>query len=214
LDLPARGLPHLLRGPRRALRVAHVRGARDARSRHGRASPRRGDRQAAGGVSRQLRGGGGPHRSGPRAARRVLHPRRRRRDRARSDGARTAGGARMSDRQRLAVIFGGRSVEHEVSVTSARGIMREADPERFDVIPFAITKRGAWLTPEESRMRLELVASGERRDIGDDEGAGFLAYPEVVAALRTADVVFPIVHGTFGEDGTMQGLLEMADLRS
>jgi D-alanine-D-alanine ligase len=118
----------------------------------------------------------------------------------------------MSDRQRLAVIFGGRSAEHEVSVTSARGIMREADPERFEVIPFAITKRGAWLTPEETRSRLERVDRGDRRDIGDDKGEGFLAYPDVVAALSGADVVFPIVHGTFGEDGTMQGLLEMADL--
>jgi D-alanine-D-alanine ligase len=117
-----------------------------------------------------------------------------------------------SNRQRLAVIFGGRSAEHEVSVTSARGIMRQADPERFEVIPFGITKRGAWLTPEETHLRLDRVEAGETRAIGDDEGAGFLAYPEVVAALREVDAVFPIVHGTFGEDGTMQGLLEMADL--
>ncbi len=118
----------------------------------------------------------------------------------------------MSDRQRLAVIFGGRSAEHEVSVTSARGIMREADPERFDVIPFAITKHGAWLDPVESLQRLDRVSAGDRRDVGDDPGTGIFADPEVVAALHRVDVVFPIVHGTFGEDGTMQGLLEMADL--
>ncbi len=115
-------------------------------------------------------------------------------------------------RQRLAVIFGGRSAEHEVSVTSARGVMREADPERFEVVPVAITKRGAWLTPEETRARLERVEAGDRRDMGDEVGGGAFAYPDVLGALRQADVVFPIVHGTFGEDGTMQGLLEMADL--
>jgi D-alanine-D-alanine ligase len=115
-------------------------------------------------------------------------------------------------RQRLAVIFGGRTTEHEVSVTSARGIMREADTDRFDVIPFGITRGGAWLTPDETRRRLEPVEAGETRGIGDDAGAGFLAYPDVIAALRGTDVAFPIVHGTFGEDGTMQGLLEMCDL--
>ncbi len=115
-------------------------------------------------------------------------------------------------RQRLAVIFGGRSTEHEVSVTSARGVMREADAERFEVVPFGITKGGAWLTPVESRKRLERVDAGETRAIGEDEGEGLLAYPQVLAELSHADVVFPIVHGTFGEDGTLQGLLELADI--
>ncbi len=115
-------------------------------------------------------------------------------------------------RQRLAVIFGGRSTEHEVSVTSARGVMREADAERFQVVPFGITKGGAWLTPVESRKRLERVDAGETRSIGEEEGEGLLSYPQVLAELSHADVVFPIVHGTFGEDGTLQGLLELADI--
>ena len=115
-------------------------------------------------------------------------------------------------RQRLAVIFGGRSTEHEVSVTSAGGVMREADAERFEVVPFGITKGGAWLTPAETRTRLECVDAGEARAIGEDEGEGLLAYPQVLAELSQADVVFPIVHGTFGEDGTLQGLLELADI--
>lgn len=115
-------------------------------------------------------------------------------------------------RRRLAVIFGGRSTEHEVSVVSARGVMREADPERFEVIPVGITKGGAWLTPEETRARLARVEAGERRDIGDEHGGGVFAYPRVMETLREVDVVFPIVHGTFGEDGTLQGLLEMAEL--
>jgi D-alanine-D-alanine ligase len=117
-----------------------------------------------------------------------------------------------SQRQRLVVVFGGRSTEHEVSVTSARGVMREADPERFEVVPLGITKRGSWLSPAESRARLDRVEASERRDIGDDEIAGAFTRPEVLGALTSANVVFPIVHGTFGEDGTLQGLLEMADL--
>ena len=115
-------------------------------------------------------------------------------------------------RQKLGVIFGGRSMEHEVSVVSARGVMREADTERFEVVPFGITRRGAWLTPDETRMRLLRVEAGDTRSLGDDEGDGALGYPDVTARLREMDVVFPIVHGTFGEDGTLQGLLEMADL--
>ena len=118
----------------------------------------------------------------------------------------------MSERQRLGVIFGGRSTEHEVSVTSARGVMREADAERFEVIPFGVTRRGAWLTPAETRLRLEHVERGETGAIGDDAGEGVLAYPDVLAELRTIDVAFPIVHGTYGEDGTLQGLLELADI--
>jgi len=118
----------------------------------------------------------------------------------------------QQSRQRLVLICGGRTAEHEVSVTSARGVMREADPARFEVIPLGITKGGAWLSVEETRARLARADAGERRDIGDDVGAGILAFPEAMATLHSADVVFPIVHGTFGEDGTMQGLLEMAEL--
>ena len=115
-------------------------------------------------------------------------------------------------KQKLGVIFGGRSMEHEVSVVSARGVMREADPARFEVVPFGITRHGAWLTPEQTRARLVGIEAGETRSLGDDEGNGAFAYPEVTALLGTMDVVFPIVHGTFGEDGTLQGLLEMADI--
>ena len=114
--------------------------------------------------------------------------------------------------QKLGVIFGGRSMEHEVSVVSARGVMREADPQRFEVVPFGITRRGAWLTPDETRRRLVGIEAGDTRSLGDDEGEGAFAYPAVTALLGEMDVVFPIIHGTFGEDGTLQGLLEMAEL--
>jgi D-alanine-D-alanine ligase len=118
----------------------------------------------------------------------------------------------MSERQRLAVVIGGQSTEHEVSVSSGQSVIREADAERFEVVPFGVTRGGAWLTPDETRARLEGVAAGERGDIGDDAGVGILGYPGVLTALREMDVVFPIVHGTFGEDGTLQGLFELAGL--
>ena len=118
----------------------------------------------------------------------------------------------MSERQRLGVIFGGRSPEHEVSVVSARSIMREADGERFEVLPFGITRGGRWLTSDETRPRLERVEAGETRALGDDAERGLLDSAAVLEGLRGVDVVFPIVHGTFGEDGTLQGFLELAGL--
>ncbi|MSQ35679.1 MAG: D-alanine--D-alanine ligase [Dehalococcoidia bacterium] len=117
-------------------------------------------------------------------------------------------GARM----RLAVVCGGRSPEHAVSVTSARSILREADATRFEVVPFGITRGGRWLEPGETRSRLALVEAGATDTLGDDAGAGLLATPAVLEALRGADVVFPIVHGRNGEDGTLQGLFELAEL--
>ena len=116
----------------------------------------------------------------------------------------------MSDRTRLAVILGGRSPEHEVSVVSARSIIREADPERFEVVPFGITRGGAWLTPDETAARLEAVEAGRTAGLGEEEGKGLLAAAGVLAALAAVDVAFPIVHGRSGEDGSLQGLLELA----
>jgi D-alanine-D-alanine ligase len=112
---------------------------------------------------------------------------------------------------RMAVICGGRSPEHAVSVVSARSILREADPERFEVIPFGITRGGRWLTPDETRARLDAVEAGETDTLGEDTGSGVLGTPEVLEALADIDVVFPIVHGRMGEDGTLQGLCELAE---
>ena len=113
---------------------------------------------------------------------------------------------------RLGVVCGGRSPEHAVSVVSARSILREADPERFEVIPFGITRGGRWLTPEETRERLARVELGETDTLGDDAaGAGLLGATDVLGALAGIDVVFPIIHGRLGEDGTLQGLCELAE---
>ena len=114
-------------------------------------------------------------------------------------------------RLRLGVVFGGRSPEHEVSVVSARSILREADPERFETVPIAITRGGAWLGPEETARRLARAEAGETDAMGDEPGAGLFAYPEVLAALQGVDVVVPIVHGRTGEDGALQGVLEFSE---
>ena len=116
----------------------------------------------------------------------------------------------MSARATLAVIFGGRSPEHEVSVVSARSIMREADPARFEAVPIGITRGGAWLAPAETRRRLEAIEAGRADHLGDERAAGPFAPAEALAALAAADAAFPIVHGRTGEDGALQGLLELA----
>lgn len=109
-------------------------------------------------------------------------------------------------RQRVAVIFGGRSGEHEVSVVSARGVMSALDPARWEVVPIAIARSGEWLTPGETGQAL---AAGARAFGG---GRPMLRASEALVALDSCDVAFPLVHGTFGEDGTLQGLFEIAGL--
>ena len=106
----------------------------------------------------------------------------------------------MSARATLAVIFGGRSPEHEVSVVSARSIMREADPARFEAVPFGITRGGAWLAPAETRRRLEAIEAGRADHLGDERPAGPFAAGDVLAALAAADAAFPIVHGRTGDN--------------
>lgn len=123
----------------------------------------------------------------------------------------------MSRRLRVGIVFGGRSGEHEVSVRSARGILSALDPARFEAVPIGIDRSGAWHLLE-SRALLE----ADTASCGAIVGAGGLV--PVKAALAPAsggdvaelsgrfgvDVFFPIVHGTLGEDGALQGLLEMA----
>ncbi len=115
----------------------------------------------------------------------------------------------MAERLRLGVIFGGQSGEHEVSVVSAQHVL-DAARERFDVVPIGVTKTGAWLTPEETERQLEREDEPFRKTLELPEDTGLLARPESLASLRDIDVAFPLIHGTFGEDGTLQGLLELA----
>src|SRR3972149_11834396 len=118
---------------------------------------------------------------------------------------------------RVGVIFGGRSGEHDVSLMSARSVMSALDPSKYDIVPIAITHEGRWLTGSSALDGLQsgridglipvviLPEPGSRSLYRWDEG-------QALDVLVTIDVVFPLVHGSFGEDGTLQGLLELAEL--
>ena len=105
----------------------------------------------------------------------------------------------MADRTRIAVLAGGRSSEHEISLASARSVLEALDPDRYDVVTVAIGRDGRW-------------------ELGSGDGGGSSSVAEtlpiptssVPATLGDVDVVLPILHGPFGEDGTVQGLLELA----
>ena len=120
----------------------------------------------------------------------------------------------------VGVIFGGRSGEYEVSLMSARSVLGVLDPQRYEVIQIGITRDGAWVTGEnvleamENRQEEVLQAAAL---IPDPRWAGLHTIRKSeqgnkLTLLAHLDVVFPVLHGTFGEDGTLQGLLEMADL--
>ncbi len=125
---------------------------------------------------------------------------------------------------RVGVIFGGRSGEHEVSVRSARAVIDALDARKYEVVPIAITKEGKWLSPAQATKLLpeetkklvnEKVASEERQPsalIGDPSSNGLVAQGKDERVARPLDVVFPVLHGTFGEDGTIQGWLEMVGM--
>ncbi|HWT03463.1 MAG TPA: D-alanine--D-alanine ligase family protein [Pyrinomonadaceae bacterium] len=128
----------------------------------------------------------------------------------------------MAKKLRVGVVFGGRSGEHEVSVRSARAVIDGLDARRYEVVPIAITKEGKWLSPahavrllpqETRRLVAEEVAAEERQPsalIGDPSSNGLVAHD--AGEATPLDVVFPVLHGTFGEDGTIQGWLEMVGM--
>ncbi len=112
---------------------------------------------------------------------------------------------------RLGVIFGGRSVEHEVSVVSAMQVIEHADAARFEVVPLGVTRAGRWLTPDETRAQLARPDAPFEKRL-DADVPPLPQRPEVIAELSRCDVVFPLIHGVNGEDGTLQGMLEMFGL--
>jgi D-alanine-D-alanine ligase len=119
---------------------------------------------------------------------------------------------RSQDVLTLAVIFGGESVEHSVSVRSARAVLAAIDDQRFRPMPIGITRDGTWLRPTETEALLDQIRDGAPECVVGPEGRGVLARPQVLEALASADVVFPLIHGARGEDGSLQGLFELADL--
>jgi D-alanine-D-alanine ligase len=123
----------------------------------------------------------------------------------------------MNSGKRVAVVFGGRSVEHEISLRSARTVMDALSQAGFEPLPVAVTLEGAWLGGAQAQALLgggESPAGGSSVTLVPDPGMGGLAAPAVGGGWDTqpVDVVFPLIHGIGGEDGSLQGLLELADL--
>ena len=118
----------------------------------------------------------------------------------------------MNEKTRVGVLFGGRSAEHEVSITSARGVIGAIDRARWEPVPFGVTLGGALLTPAQSQRALDASASGALTALHEPSGEGLLSRPAALAELQGVDVVFPLIHGKNGEDGTVQGFLELARL--
>ena len=110
---------------------------------------------------------------------------------------------------RVGVLFGGRSGEHEISLRSAASILKAIDRRRYDVVPIAIDKAGRWLGAGAATAMLQ---GGSTPQIEASTQAGDGEAIDPSAATSAIDVVFPVLHGTFGEDGTIQGLLELADV--
>ncbi len=117
---------------------------------------------------------------------------------------------------RVGVIFGGRSGEHQVSLVSATSVMQALDKSKYEVVPIGITPEGRWISSEAA---LALLKSGmgyenepERFLIPEPNRQSLVELHEKADPLLKLDVVFPVVHGTYGEDGTLQGLLELANI--
>jgi D-alanine-D-alanine ligase len=128
-------------------------------------------------------------------------------------------------RPRVALVFGGRSGEHAVSCMTAASVLRALDRSSYDVVPIGITRTGRWVLAADEPARYELT-EGRLPEVTPDEGPQVvvplesgdaaltvLEANQVPRALGEVDVVFPLLHGPFGEDGTLQGLLELADVR-
>jgi D-alanine-D-alanine ligase len=124
---------------------------------------------------------------------------------------------------RVGVIFGGRSAEHEVSLASARSIMSALDKDKYEVVQIGITRDGRWIA---SGDPMRALASGDAADsgpaalLGDPSQRGLIRLETPARGveafrgvkLSELDVIFPVLHGPYGEDGTVQGLLDLADL--
>lgn len=131
----------------------------------------------------------------------------------------------MEQKNRVMVLFGGRSGEHEVSLNSAANVIAALDRKKYEVIPVAITREGKWLSgisPEQLmegtkqpvllRKDVEGKAELETKPDTTDMKLAMLALGKTKVDTDTVDVVIPVLHGTYGEDGTVQGLLELANV--
>jgi D-alanine-D-alanine ligase len=124
----------------------------------------------------------------------------------------------MTDRKlHLAVLFGGRSGEHEVSLMSARSVLSVLDPAKYEVTQIGITRDGTWLTGDDVLDKFENNKTDELLPVvvfpdPSDKGVYVLEGFSGLKKWANVDIFFPVLHGTFGEDGTIQGLFELADV--
>ncbi|MER7071291.1 D-alanine--D-alanine ligase family protein [Terrabacter sp. NPDC000476] len=131
---------------------------------------------------------------------------------------------RPSRRPRVAIVFGGRSSEHAVSCATAAGVLRAIDRSRYDVVPIGIARDGQWVLAADDPSRFELTP-GRTPEVETSDAHVVLPLSTRESALTVlepgrppqelgqVDVVFPLLHGPFGEDGTLQGFLELSDVR-
>lgn len=125
------------------------------------------------------------------------------------------GGMGSGGKIRVGIVFGGQSAEHEVSILSARNVLAALDPSRFEPVLIGIDKAGRWLTQDAK----QLLAGGHNPRLVHIEGGRPVQLPSPLsestpssAAMGRIDVIFPVLHGTLGEDGTVQGLFEIAGI--
>ncbi len=121
------------------------------------------------------------------------------------------------DKKTIAVLFGGRSVEHEISLISARSIINNIDKDSFDVLPVFISKSGKWLKTDLDRFIDNTLENSEDHcfipSIGFDDKPKFYELKNnIIVNIHEIDLAFPVLHGTYGEDGTVQGLFELMGL--
>src|SRR5712691_11197045 len=133
----------------------------------------------------------------------------------------------MAKKIRVGIVFGGRSGEHEVSLASATSVMANLDSEKYETVPIAITKEGSWLLGTRPQQLLA-AERGVHEDHPEEEVEPTRAVTltgdprlrrlipvepgEELGSAGALDVIFPVMHGTYGEDGELQGLLEMANV--
>ncbi|MEX1277339.1 MAG: D-alanine--D-alanine ligase family protein, partial [Bacteroidota bacterium] len=124
----------------------------------------------------------------------------------------------MANRIRVGVVFGGRSAEHEVSLVSATSVINALDRNKYEVIPIGISHEGRWLSSGDAlrllKERVDIRNQPEHILVPDPRKQGLVPLQNSGTAVTShaVDVVFPVLHGPFGEDGTIQGLFELADV--
>jgi D-alanine-D-alanine ligase len=133
--------------------------------------------------------------------------------------------AQQTRKPRIAIVFGGRSSEHAISCVTAGSVLAAIDPQRYDVVPVGITHEGRWVLESDDPARLAITSADKFPEVDASRATVALANAaeatelvvhEPAAVPRTlgeVDVVFPLLHGPWGEDGTIQGLLEMGGVR-